>query len=190
MKIVSIFGNVGAGKSTLLRSLSSNPKFHIFFEPQQYWDPFFKLYMQNPKEWAAAFQIVVLKGFQELYNTVINQQYDDNDIVVIERSPECSKSFCKWLCLQNQLTTYQFDVICDYVKTVQWFDQIEYVYLKADPKTCAERARARENELNSCPEDYMTFLTKEWDSRHATYVIDASCSSDYVMQQFIRLYDC
>lgn len=189
MKVVSIFGNVGVGKSTLLRNLERE-HYSVYYEPEEFWDPFFKLYMKDPKQWAASFQMIVLKGYEEMYKKIMseNNVKDTNKVIVIERGLECCTAFCKWLIHQGQLTQEQVDAIEEYKSHIQWFENVEYVYLKAHPVVCANRALQRENELNPCEISYMEFLNKEWEKRVATHVIYAEWTPESILEDFKKIY--
>ncbi|AZQ20781.1 putative thymidine kinase [Red seabream iridovirus] len=184
--VYTVFGHVGVGKSSLLRSLANTHHgINVVLEPTDTWEPFFQLYCKDPARWAAAFQMMVIHSYRNIYSA-----NKDNPLpTIIERSPQCCRAFVAWLYATGQLDTVSHDTINTHLAAVPWFSNVTQVYLRCSPTVAAARALARPNELNSCPPDYMAFLHKQWEARVTpdTIIIDAEQNMDTVRRQFIEL---
>ena len=110
MIIVQIEGNIAAGKTRLLeyarKNLCENKSLNIKFidEPISDWtaDCFnlLQLYYKNQKEYSELFQI---NAFLTLLKSNLKQEYNDTDIVFIERS-----IYSSFYCFNKLLLDYKY----------------------------------------------------------------------------------
>lgn len=89
MKVIIIEGNIATGKSTLLNLIKEyfkeNKKVQIIQEPIENWQEskLFKLYYENQKQYSELFQMY---AFLSILKNFLKQNYQESDIIFIERS--------------------------------------------------------------------------------------------------------
>jgi deoxyadenosine/deoxycytidine kinase len=162
-KILSIEGNIGSGKSTFLETLKkkykNNPAVIFIREPVDEWEKFqdnkgetmLKKFYNNAEKYAFPFQMMayisrlkllrdVIKNINNIKSTTITCYY-----IISERSLYTDRYvFAKMLYDQGKIEELNYQIY------LYWFNEftdlltnIQYIYLKCEPKKCFERITKR-----------------------------------------------
>ena len=153
MTVIAIEGLMGAGKSSVLRELQKRG-IRVITEPTHTWTYLEKFYA-NRKKYALTFQIEVLLSF-------LKYKFSD-DLVVIERSPQVSRSvFAKMLSSEGILSDEDMSIYLDIYDLAKPWKADMYIMLECPMETCMERVGRRGDSYKISPE-YMADLKKYYD---------------------------
>ena len=215
--LVSIEGNIGAGKSSIIRKMkekyASNPDVVFVEEPVHIWDgicdeagtPILKLFYENPKEHAFAFQQMAYITRITLLRKTIKEN-PHCKVIICERSLDADRNiFAKMLFDDGIISSVCFKIYClmfDEFTSAYPIDRC--IYIDADPEVCLERIARRSREGESgIPIDYLAKCKRyhdEWllntpilhlkTNENATYAADDldDCGNKWIQQimEFIQ----
>jgi deoxyadenosine/deoxycytidine kinase len=185
--IFSVEGNMSSGKTTVLTRDKLKP-FSVI-ENVTKWDPYLKLFYENPKRYGFLLQTVILRS-QEKMLTTKNKKYD---YVLTERSP--SVSFQVFVDLQYEegnLTDLEYEALKDWYENT-WKPDV-YIYLKTDPDICYQRWEKRNrNSEKSMDLDYLKKLHGKYEDifNHRilkkVHIVDGNNDIDTVEKDIQRI---
>ena len=165
-KIISIDGNIGSGKSTFMDHLKkiykNNDSVHFLKEPVDDWNSIkdennitiLENFYNNQDKYSFSFQMMAYISRLALLKDALKENYK---VIITERSVETDKYvFAQMLYDDKKIEKINYEI---YVK---WFDtfledipDIDYIYIRSDPKKALERVLKRNREGESIPLDYL-----------------------------------
>ena len=159
---VSVEGNIGSGKTTILHKLQADWGMAVRTEPVAHWEPLLSKFYSDPKRWAFALQMHILK--------VAMQQGLTAGKELTERTMHSAVHvFSKVQLQEGNMSQEEYDIVEHFYKR-EWAIPRAVVYVRASPELCHERcvSRAREAEagiglgylqtLDAAHERYMGLL--------------------------------
>lgn len=133
---VSLEGNIGSGKSTVLQALASQG-FVVKEEPIHEWGTLLDKYYDDPVTWSLAFNLKVLRSFQDL------PEVSNGDMVCIERSPGATRHVFGQLAYNDEhLSPAAWNIFKEYHDILGW-EPDAYVYIDTSPTVCHTRLSNR-----------------------------------------------
>ena len=170
--IIIIEGNIGAGKSTLSKQIATEMRYALFQEPTT-GNPYLEKYYAEPKKYALAMQIWLLKQRFITYCQALKFAFDNEDCngVVLDRSIFADSVFAEKNFLDNNYSRQGYDCYLELRKVL--LEKLPLpdaiVYLNASPKTCADRVNSRARDCESgIPLEYLEGL----DTCYKNFVVD------------------
>lgn len=138
MSLITIDGNIGCGKTSVLNYLHKFYKYPVDLEPVEEWQPYLDKMYQN-KENTFNFQIRIWLDRCWIQNK------NDNNTIIVERSPLfIKKVFIELALKQNLITEDEFNILINlHNKTNTLWDNNIYIYLRSDPESCISRIKKR-----------------------------------------------
>jgi|UniRef100_A0A6C0JPD1 deoxyadenosine/deoxycytidine kinase len=138
MSLITIDGNIGCGKTSVLNYLHKFYKYPVDLEPVEEWQPYLDKMYQN-KENTFNFQIRIWLDRCWIQNK------NDNNTIIVERSPLfIKKVFIELALKQNLITEDEFNILINlHNKTNALWDNNIYIYLRSNPDSCINRIKKR-----------------------------------------------
>ncbi|AGE57698.1 kinase protein [Acanthocystis turfacea Chlorella virus NTS-1] len=151
MVVISIEGLIGAGKSTVLAALKKRG-FKVVTEPIEKWT-FLKKFYDDPRKYSLALQIQILLTFAE-------QEFPEDEIVFVERSPAVSRYvFANMLRSEGLMTDEATNVYSElYTKLDLWKPDV-YIFLDTPVDICLKRQESR-GDSYKITKEYLADLEK------------------------------
>ena len=188
--VVSVEGNIGVGKSTFIKILESNwDDCQVVSEPVDMWKKLvnsdgkniLQIFYEDIKRWAYSFQnVACITRMMKMEDAIrtSNKKY-----IFLDRSLETDKNVFEKMLYDdgkiNEVEHSMYNLWCDfYYKYVRTHDTIIHIYLKCDPKICAERIKKRGRiEEESIGLDYLIGL----DKYHNDWLLNSNLSNIIVI---------
>jgi deoxyadenosine/deoxycytidine kinase len=176
-RIVFIEGNISSGKSTLIKGLREKG-YTVFEEPASKWTDEYKdeqgvnsleLFYQNMKGNAFRFEMLAMKTRWDIIKAALQSP---EDVVFIERSLLTDiNTFALNLYEQKLLDALEWQIYREWYQDKiedvnHLFEgvQLEFLYLRTDPKICFERKLERNrNEERHVPLEYFETIHQKHD---------------------------
>ena len=174
--IISVEGNIGVGKSTFINILKSKWEgCEVIIEPVDMWKKIINLdgknilqtFYEDIPRWAYSFQnVACISRMIKMENIIRNTSAE---YIFLDRSLGTDKNvFERMLYDQGHLTQIEhsmYNLWCDfYHQYVRPQDNQIYIYLRANPETCAQRIKKRGRvEEESIGFDYLKGLNEYHD---------------------------
>lgn len=202
-RLVFVEGVIGCGKTTCLRNveemLAAKGMTHVkvIYEPVELWQSLglLKNFYADKSRWAYTFQNMAFITKMMLLDTL-----EPDVTYVIERSPHVDRHVFAELCHEGGSITDQ-----EWRLYIMWYNhymakferqfRVEFVYIRASPSLCLERAkeRSRSEEVN-IPLEYFSALETKHDAwllsdRHDVVVhsVDGTLSKDALCSAVVSL---
>ncbi|CAF4029740.1 unnamed protein product [Adineta steineri] len=169
---IAVEGNIGSGKSTVLSCLEKSPLCDVIPEPIESWTNhkghnILAMFYDDPHRWAFVFETNALMTLAKLHT-----QLAKAPVKVMERSIHSARyCFIENLHRSNVLQDVEYQILDDYFEMLISNEACKLdliIYLRATPKTCLERIRARNRpEETTIDLNYLTTLHR----RHEEWLI-------------------
>tara|TARA_B100001094_G_C18168738_1_gene793787 strand:- start:1271 stop:1846 length:576 start_codon:yes stop_codon:yes gene_type:complete len=187
--IVSVEGNMSSGKTTVLEQKQLKP-FSVI-ENIKMWDPYLKLFYENPKRYGYLLQTVILRS-QEQMLTTKNKEYG---LLLTERSPGVSfKVFVDLQYEEGNLIDLEYEALKRWYENT-WTPDI-YIYLRTDPDVCFERWKKRNRKSEeSMNLDYLKKLHQKYEDifnhglENKVYIIDGNKDINTIEKEINHIID-
>jgi deoxyadenosine/deoxycytidine kinase len=157
--IISIDGPIGSGKSTTLNELRKLG-YKCFTQNLEEWDPYLKLFYENPTRWAFTLELKVLHFMYEQYLRI--KTIKTNEIVFVECAPFAPLIFTTLQRRLNYMTELEYNLFKSIFESLNWKSDLNII-LTADICTLRERV-AKRHDAFSIPESYLISLQSEYEN--------------------------
>jgi deoxyadenosine/deoxycytidine kinase len=188
--IISVEGNIGVGKSTFINILKSKwENSEVVSEPVDLWKELvnsdgkniLQTFYEDIPRWAYSFQnVACITRMIKIEDSIRNS---DSKYIFLDRSLGTDKNVFEAMLHDqgkiNQIEHSMYNLWCDfYHKYVRSQDNQIYIYLKANPKTCAKRIKKRGRiEEESIELEYLEGLNKY----HDKWLLDKSIQNNVII---------